>query len=77
MKDKIILIIFWAVMVSLMMVYLVRESPGQIIIPAEINLEIIKVLESGGDPHAYNKRSGATGLYQITKICLEDCIFSH
>jgi len=37
-----------------------------------INLEIIKQIESGGDPHAYNKRSGATGLYQITPICLKD-----
>jgi len=39
---------------------------------AEINLEIIKQIESSGNPHAYNKRSGATGLYQITPICLED-----
>ncbi len=46
--------------------------------PVTVDLEIIKQIESGGDPHAYNKRSGATGLYQITPICLEDFNrFSH
>jgi len=38
----------------------------------EVDLEIIKQIESGGDPHAYNKHSGATGLYQITKPALDD-----
>jgi len=37
-----------------------------------IDMNAIKTIESSGDPHAYNKESGATGLYQITKICLDD-----
>lgn len=39
---------------------------------AEVDLEIIKQIESGGNPHAYNERSGATGLYQLTPICVKD-----
>ena len=37
-----------------------------------INLEIIKKIESDGDPRAYNTRSQASGLYQITPIVLRD-----
>jgi muramidase (phage lysozyme) len=37
-----------------------------------INMEAIKTIESSGDPNAYNEGSGAMGLYQITKICLDD-----
>ncbi len=38
----------------------------------EVNLDIIAQIESNGNPNAYNKRSGAIGLYQITPICLKD-----
>jgi len=38
----------------------------------EINMETIKQIESGGDPHAYNKRSGARGLYQFLPIAWKD-----
>ena len=34
-----------------------------------VNMEIIKAIESSGDPAAFNTRSGARGLYQITDIC--------
>lgn len=37
-----------------------------------INLEAIQQIESGGNAKAYNDRSHAAGLYQITPICLED-----
>lgn len=37
---------------------------------ATVKMEAIKQIESGGNPKAYNKRSGARGLYQITPICL-------
>lgn len=37
-----------------------------------INLGIIAKIESGGHPRAFNRHSGATGLYQITPICLKD-----
>ena len=41
--------------------------------PAEmINLERIKQIESNGNPLAYNNRSHAVGLYQITPICLTE-----
>lgn len=38
----------------------------------EIDLSIIMQIESNGNPNAYNKQSGAIGLYQITPICLKE-----
>ena len=38
----------------------------------EISIPAIIALESSGNPHAYNKTSGAIGLMQITPVCLED-----
>lgn len=37
-----------------------------------IDLGIIANIESTGHPDAYNRHSGAVGLYQITPICLKD-----
>ena len=37
-----------------------------------IDMEAIKQIESGGNPRAENKKSGALGLYQITAICLQE-----
>jgi len=37
-----------------------------------IDLNKIKQIESHGNPLAYNKGSGARGLYQITAICLQE-----
>jgi len=37
-----------------------------------VNLDVIRQIESGGNPRAYNARSGAIGLYQITDICRRD-----
>lgn len=39
---------------------------------AEIDLGIIAQIESSNDPLAYNKSSGAVGMYQITPVCLMD-----
>ncbi len=38
----------------------------------EIDLHVIAQIESSGNPNAYNPSSKATGLYQITPICLKD-----
>jgi soluble lytic murein transglycosylase-like protein len=38
----------------------------------EIDLNIIAKIESGNDPMAYNSRTQARGLCQITPICLKD-----
>lgn len=43
----------------------------------EISLPIIAEIESGGNPSAYNPKSKAMGLYQITPICLEDYNNAH
>jgi len=39
---------------------------------ATVDMDKIKMIESSGNPLAYNKGSGARGLYQITKIALDD-----
>ena len=38
----------------------------------EIDLSRIMAIESSGIASAYNAKSGASGLYQITPICLKD-----
>ena len=35
-------------------------------------MSIIKQIESNGNARAYNSRSGAIGLYQITPVCLKE-----
>jgi len=42
-----------------------------------IDLDIIKQIESSNNPLAYNKTTKATGLYQITPICLMDYNIAH
>jgi soluble lytic murein transglycosylase-like protein len=39
---------------------------------AEINLNHIAQIESNFNPLAYNRGSGARGMYQITLVCLAD-----
>jgi len=39
---------------------------------ADIDLDAVKQIESSGDPLAYNSKSEARGLYQITPICLRE-----
>jgi soluble lytic murein transglycosylase-like protein len=38
----------------------------------EVNIDAVIEIESGGNPNAYNKGSGAIGLMQITPICYKD-----
>ncbi len=38
----------------------------------EVNMDIVIQIESGGNPNAYNAKSGAIGLCQITPICLKE-----
>lgn len=38
----------------------------------EVDMTKIMMIESSGNPNAFNKRSGAKGLFQITSICLKE-----
>jgi len=38
----------------------------------KIDLNVIAQIESGNNPEAYNEKTKATGLFQITPICLEE-----
>jgi soluble lytic murein transglycosylase-like protein len=42
-----------------------------------INLAAIKTIESDGNPYALNQRTNCYGLYQISKVCLQDFNQSH
>ena len=37
-----------------------------------VRLDLVARIESSGNPLAYNRRSGARGLYQVTEVCLAD-----
>ena len=43
----------------------------------KIAIAVIIVIESGGNPLAYNKKSGAVGICQITQACLDDYNYYH
>ena len=42
-----------------------------------VNMRSIASIESSGNSRAYNAKSGARGLYQITPICLKDYLQYH
>jgi soluble lytic murein transglycosylase-like protein len=48
-----------------------------VVFGAEIDMDTIAHIESSYNPKAYNKHSGARGMYQITSICLEDYLQYH
>lgn len=51
--------------------FLIFLSWNQPFAHSSINPEIIALIESRNNPNAFNARSGARGLYQITPICLQ------
>lgn len=46
-------------------------------IDIEIDMDIIKQIESSGNEYAYNESSGSKGLYQLREICIEDYNLYH
>lgn len=42
-----------------------------------IDMEIIREIESSGDPKAFNKGSGCRGLYQVSEACFSDFTVFH
>jgi len=51
----------------------ISQCYGEVI----IDMAIIATIESNNNPRAYNKRTQATGMYQITPICLKDYNLMH
>jgi len=52
--------------------YFVGNGFTQEPLPATINMYKIMMIESSGDPLAWNREDDSRGLYQITPICLEE-----
>lgn len=48
------------------------EVYAQVILPAKIDLSIIAQIESSGVPFAYNSKTKAVGLYQLTLPAVTD-----
>jgi len=42
-----------------------------------VDMEIIKQIESSGDPKAFNKVTKCRGLYQVSEVCAKDYITFH
>lgn len=61
------------VIMALVMICSIASRAGAV----EIDLSIISRIESSNNPLAYNRHSGAVGLYQITPICLSDYNLCH
>ncbi len=59
--------VFWVVVFTIFTTIIYSIAFG-----AEVDLRIIKQIESSGNPLAYNPTSHARGLYQITPICLKE-----
>ena len=68
-RDNFLTRLILASIVCLLAVQLCDVKPA---LASQINLNVIKQIESSGNPLAYNKSSKAKGLYQITPICLEE-----
>lgn len=66
--NRIIKIIFFGVATGVLIASIAFGDTNN----THIDLNVIKQIESGGNPKAYNKRSQAMGLYQITPVCLQD-----
>jgi soluble lytic murein transglycosylase-like protein len=64
-------IIFWLILGWVFVGATALNMVGCDTAHASVNMEAIKQIESGGNPKAFNKGSGARGLYQITPICLK------
>lgn len=55
-----------------LLIFLILMSLNFSLLAVEINMGAISQIESSGNIYAYNTKSGAIGLFQITKICLDD-----
>lgn len=59
--------------VALILLFLFcNKAQAQNIPCPAVDLDIIATIESSNNPLAYNKKSGAVGMYQITPICLKE-----
>ena len=63
-QAKLILLTF---LVGVFITFFITRACGE-----EVDIPTIIQIESSGNPHAYNAKSGAIGLMQITPICLGD-----
>lgn len=71
-KRRIIELFFFWVLVILMVIGVAIVAHASPMSSPEINLAIIADIESGGNPLAYNARSGAVGKYQIMPIVIKE-----
>jgi hypothetical protein len=67
MVSYVVVVLFWFIMLFIFCNTSRAENMAGM-----IDLEKISMIESSGNPMAHNKRDDSRGLYQITKIALQD-----
>ena len=68
MKGKISLLI----LIILLLIGIAFSGLNKAEAQVMLDMNIIATIESSNNPLAYNARSGATGKFQITSVCLQD-----
>ena len=66
-EDAFFTTLFFILLLGIILIFFVQKAEG-----AEIDINKIILIESSGDSKAYNRRTDARGLMQITPICLLD-----
>ncbi len=70
--EKFTEIVLLILLVVVVVAVAVQHAEG-----ADVDLKVIAQIESGGHQWAHNSKTGATGMYQITPICLQDYAAFH
>ena len=69
--------LFWVLVIAIWMIgvlayFCFYEAPDVEGAEVTVDMQIVAQIESSCNPMAYNERTQATGMYQITPICLAD-----
>jgi hypothetical protein len=64
MLPYLFVVIFWFVVLFIFC----NSAKAQVV----VDMDVIAMIESSGNPLAHNKRDDSRGLFQITKICLAE-----
>jgi hypothetical protein len=67
----------WVTISAITLVFILMFGLVCMVKAETVNLSIIAKIESNNNPLAYNRHSGARGLYQITPICLKEYNVKH
>ena len=67
-QDEAGITVFIAIILAIILIIIAIATPAR----AEVDLDKIAMIESSGNPLAWNKSDDSRGLFQITPICLKE-----